>query len=136
MRAFVAVLIIGCFLITNAYGLTTEAKDRLIDIYNRNVHLYSLIAGLLDDLSNEKITRDLAENKIDEWKIRYENEEGPVPREAEKMHDLMNKMLDRARAIAHDYQPNNQRTIDMLNELDEVKGELKKEMTELKYSLQ
>jgi hypothetical protein len=136
MRAFVAVLVIGCLLVTNAYGLTPETKDRLIDIYNRCVHLYSLIVGLLDDLSNEKITRDLAENKIDEWKMRYEKEAGPVPREAEKMCDLMNKMIDTARATAHDYQPNNQRTIDMLNELDEVKGELKKEMTALKYSLQ
>ena len=48
----------------------------------------------------------------------------------------MDETINIAQKIAHDYQPNYQKTKDMIAELDEVKTELINEMSEIKYLLQ
>ena len=136
MKLFIVSFVIGCLAVTSAYGLEQDPKDRLIDIHNLTANMYALIIGLVNDLSDKKITNDTAANKIDEWKVRYEKETSPVPPEARKMCDLMNKMLNVTRETVRDYQQDNQRTKDGLNELEGIKSDLKNAMTELKYSIQ
>lgn len=136
MRLFIAFFIIGCFITTGACALDLETKDRIIDVYNITATQYALIVGAFDDLSNEKITKDIAREKIDEWKTQYNNKTEPIPQEAKEMCSLMNEMIDLARDAARDYEPHNQRTKDVLKKLEEAKSDLNKEMTEVKYLLQ
>jgi len=136
MKLCIVFFIIGCIAITGAYGLEQDPKDRLIDIHNLTANMYALVVGLVNDVVDKKITNDTAANKIDEWKARYNKDTSPVPSEAQKMCDLMNKMLNATRETVRDYQQDNQRTKDGLNTLEGVKSDLKNAMTELKYNIQ
>jgi hypothetical protein len=78
----------------------------------------------------------LAREKLQEWKERYQEKTEYIPTEAKKMCELMNKIIDITEDIIHDYQPNYQKTKDMLNELEEIKTKFLHEMAELKYLLQ
>ncbi|MBN2120203.1 MAG: hypothetical protein JW734_04005 [Candidatus Omnitrophica bacterium] len=58
-----------------------------------------------------------------------------APSQVQKMCGFMTEMLEVCEELADDYQPNHQKTKDILKELEEVKAELLSEMTELKYTL-
>lgn len=136
MKLLIAFLIIGCLAVTNVYSLDQETKKLIIYIYNSTRNQYIIIMGLVDDLSDSKIKIDLAEKKLREWETLYREKTESVPREARKMCELMNEVIDVTQELVRDYQPNYQTTKDLLNELNKVEAKLIREMNELKYIIQ
>ncbi|GEM_PF-6224885 len=135
MRICTAIITV-CLIATGAYALDEDTKGQMIDIYNITATQYSLLVRTIDDLSNEKITKETATNKIEGWKAEYDKRVEPVPQEAKKMCSLMHAMIDSARNAARDYDPHNVRTKDALKKYEEAKSDLDKEMTEVKYAIQ
>jgi hypothetical protein len=125
-----------CLAVTCAYSLDEETKDKLISLYNFTRDCYALIVRLVDNLEEGKIEPHTAADKVIEWKQQYHADTGLVPRQAEKMRDMMYKVFDLTQELADNYQPHYQETKDLLKELDEVKKELRAEMAELKNMLQ
>ncbi len=137
MKSFMISIFAGLFVIANAYGFDTQAKTHIIELYNITRNQYILIVNLLDDVSNSKIDTATAKEKIDKWKTRYHKKTDEyIPQEAEKMCGLMDKIIDISENIVDDYDPHNQRTKDMFNDLEDAKKALLHEMDELKYMLQ
>ncbi len=136
MRLFLAVFIAVSIFASSAYGLDAETKDLIISVYNLSRDQYTLIVGMLDDLSNSVIQSDLAKTKIEEWKRQYDEMTKEVPSETAKMVELTKEMINITEDIVSDYQPLNQRTKDLSSELEKVKAELKTQMTEIRYMVQ
>ena len=135
MKRFIVFLVMGFIVIPNAYGLDGEARAPLVFKYNLARALYIDVIKLLDDFTKSKVESRFAEKKLSEWKTQYNEKMEPVQEEARKMHSSMNKVINLTREIIHEYQPNNQNTEDMLSELNELKDQLKHEMTQLWYWL-
>jgi hypothetical protein len=136
MRLCVIVFILAALLLTSAYGMDTDTREKLIGVYNLTTNLYNLIAVLLDDLEEKKISSDSATGKINEWGIMYENKSKPRLAEAEKACELMDRLINAVRETTRTYQPNNQNTKDLMKQFDSIKSDLKQALNELRYSLQ
>ncbi len=136
MKASITFILLLLLITTSVYSLDEETKRHMIELYNLTRSQYILIIDLLDDLSNSKISTNLAEEKINEWKTEYRKKTENPPNEAEKVCDLMNKIIDLTEDIVSDYEPHNQRTKDKLNELEDIKKKFLSEMHELNYILQ
>jgi len=136
MKLFAVCLVVGCLLVGNVYGFDEETKSRLIDIFNFTRNQYLVIVGVIDELVNEKIEPDEAEDKIIEWRDFYAKKAESAPPDAGKMCDLMNEMLDLAQKITHDYRPHYQETKNRFGRLDDLKSQLINEMTALRHKLQ
>jgi len=108
----------------------------MIEVYNLTRNQYILIVDLLDDVTNSKIEIDAAKEKLNEWKTRYNKETEYIPQREQKMCDLMNKIINISQDITDDYEPNNQRTKDMFNNLENIKKKFLHEMNRIKYLLQ
>ena len=136
MKLLTALFIAGCVLVSNVYGLDQETRSYAITIYNFTREQYVLIVGLIDDIKEARVEAGTAEKKLKEWDKRYRDRTESLPDELEKMRGLMYDMIDAAKEIVHDYQPNNQTTKDRLYAFEEIKNELFNEMTAVRYLLQ
>ncbi|MFH1868687.1 MAG: hypothetical protein ABH843_06925 [Candidatus Omnitrophota bacterium] len=126
-------IVIGCILISTAYGMDEEIKDMLITHYNYTRNNYIQVDGLMDDFKDSKIDATRAEEKLQDWKEKYRKEMEVVPRQAAKMRDSMLKIYDIAKEVVHDYRPQNLKTKNSLEELDEACNILISELTAVKY---
>ena len=136
MKAFIISITAGLLIVSGAYSLDSKTKTRMIELYNLTRNQYILVIELLNDVGNSEIEADTAREKLNEWKTRYHEKVGYIPQEAQKMCDLMNEIMDVSQDITDDYEPNNQRTKDMFNDLENIKRKFLHEMNRIKYLLQ